>query len=82
MSNGGQALKMEHATEAETMMNSESADAVFSNARRMREEFAELVNHHYGLNISIECEEMEQEPIQPGEGAQSEQVNDQKGESK
>ena len=80
ISNGGQSLKMEHATEAETMMNSDAADALYENARRMREEFAEIVNHYYGLNISIACEEQESMPIQPGEGSQSEQINDQKGE--
>lgn len=80
ISNGGQSLKMEHATQAETMMNSESADAVLANARRMREDFIELINHYYGLNVSIECEEPESIPLQPGDGAQSEQINDQKGE--
>lgn len=81
VSNGGQALKMEHATQAETMMNSEGADAVFNNAKRMREDFAELVNHYYGLNISIECDEPEEMPLQPGDGSQTEQINDQKGEN-
>ena len=71
---------MEHATQAETMMNSEAADAVLANARRMREEFAELINHYYGLNVTIECEEPESMPLQPGDGSQSEQINDQKGE--
>ena len=80
VSNGGQALKMEHATQAETMMNSEGADAVFNNALRMREDFCELVNHYYGLNISIECEEPEEMPLQPGEGSQSKQINEQEGE--
>ena len=72
---------MEHATQAETMMNSEGADAVFNNAKRMREDFAELVNHYYGLNISIECEKPEEMPLQPGDGSQTEQINEQKGES-
>lgn len=76
IANGGQHLKMEHSTDAETEMSSTSASAVMNNALRMRLNFCDIINAQFGLNVSVNSlEEMESSLIED-EGAQSAQIND------
>lgn len=73
MDNGGQFLKQEHQTDQETEASSSVGQC--KNFVRMRQEFAELVNAYYGLNISYEVEEpAEDKAIMEPEGSQSKQL--------
>lgn len=53
IANGGQHLKMEHATDAETELSSESASLVMSNALRQRQTIADRLNSYWGTNIRV-----------------------------
>lgn len=79
ISNGGQHLKMEHATTAETEMSSSSASSVMLNALRMREDFCELINFYYGLNVSVNSQEIEEQAIMEEQGVQSDEIDEESG---
>lgn len=67
---------MEHSTDAETEMSSTSASAVMNNALRMRQNFCDIINAQFGLNVSVNSlDEMESSLIED-EGAQSAQINE------
>lgn len=65
--------KMEHMTDAEVEVNG-SDNSVLNNGLRMRQEFAELVNHYFGLNVSVECHEHSSEEIIGEESSQTKQL--------
>lgn len=69
--NGGTFMKQEHTTELESTMNSNSGSAVLNNALRMRQEFCDLANETFGLNISVELAGTTRTDIIAPEGAQT-----------
>lgn len=71
VANGGTFMKQEHTTEMETSANINSSSAVLSNALRMRQEFCDIVNETFGLNIKVSCEEFNEEPIVEAQGSQT-----------
>lgn len=77
IANGGTFMKQEHITDQETELNSNSSSLVAANRLRMRTEWAELVNHYTGLNISWEPLEVEMTDMIAEEGEHS---KSQKGE--
>lgn len=72
--NGGQHLKMEHSTEAETEMSSSGATGIMSNALRKRQEALDLINEQFGLNITINQVETEEEELLAEASSQTEQI--------
>jgi len=73
MDNGGQFLKQEHQTNQET--TSSGTSGAPKNFVRMRQEFCDLVNSYYGLGISYELNEAEEDKaIMEPEGSQSKQL--------
>ena len=72
--NGGQFLKQEHSTEAETSLSQSSGSLVLDNSLRQRKEFCDLVNYYYGLNISVDINEIEESSIVEEPGAQTKQL--------
>lgn len=69
--NGGQFLKQEHMTDMENTLTGSEGNAILRNALRMRQEFCELVNHYYGLNMSVSlCQEGERKIVEE-KGSQS-----------
>lgn len=73
--NGGQFLKQEHMTDMENTRTGSTGNSILRNALRMRQEFAELVNHYYGLNISVKLSDQGETQILEEEGAQSKERN-------
>ena len=72
--NGGTFQKTEHETSKETDLKS-SGSSVLNNALRQREEFCELVNKFFGLNLSVKIKENGQNKLLEEEGEQSKQLN-------
>jgi len=71
--NGGTFMKQEHTTEMETETNTNSGNLILDNGLRMRQEWADLVNHYYGLNIQWSLAEMESNNMVGEESSQTEQ---------
>ena len=67
-------MKQEHQTDAETSQNSNGSSYVLKNVIRMREEWADLVNHYYGKQIKINSAEMEEDSVVADEGEQTKQL--------
>lgn len=74
ISNSGTFQKMEHMTNMESDTNSSNSDAIRKNALRMRQEFCDLVNFYYDLDISVEEVEVEDEVLVAPEGSQTKQL--------
>ena len=74
ISNSGQFMKQEHTTELETEKNASGGSSVLNNALRQRREFCDLVNHYYGLSISVSDNQPEDEEIVQQEGEQTKQL--------
>lgn len=53
ITNAGTFMKQEHMTDQETNLNSNSSSYVLKNKLRNRQEWAELVNYYYDLNIVV-----------------------------
>lgn len=69
--NGGTFMKQEHTTEMETETNSNSGSAVLNNALRMRQDFCNIANKVFGLNMSVEIKGGSESNIVEPEGAQT-----------
>ena len=67
---GGTFLKQEHTTEMETE-NSTDGDSVLKNALRMREQFCEIANAVFDLNISVKLKENQSSNIVEPKGSQT-----------
>lgn len=74
LENGGQHLKMEHATEAETQMSSGGASGIMSNALRTRQKALDLINEQFGLSITINEVQQENEELLAEGSSQTEQI--------
>ena len=69
-------MKQEHQTNKETETNSSNADAVLSNGLAMRQRFCDLINHFFGLNVSVSLSDStteEKEEVAP-QGSQTKQI--------
>lgn len=75
LTNGGTFMKQEHQTDMETEVNTSSGSAVMENALRQRKEFCDLVNHYYGLNISVEIKGGSSGDLVAEQGEQTKQIN-------
>lgn len=80
LDSGGTNMKMEHVTSEESQMNGNMDSLVMSNALRMRLDFCDIINAQWGLSVSVNEVEYENDEMLADEGAQSEEINDQVGE--
>jgi len=74
LTNGGTFMKQEHQTDMETEVNTSSGSAVMENALRQRKEFCDLVNHFYGLNVSVEIKGGSSGDVVAEQGEQTKQI--------
>jgi len=76
--NGGTFMKQEHTTEIETETNSNSSggSAVMNNALRMRQDFCEIVNSIFGLDVQVDIKGAGDQSLIAPEG---EQTKDRRG---
>lgn len=65
--------KMEHMTDNEVEVNA-SDNSVLNNGLRMRQEFAELINHYFNLNVTVDCHDHSSEDIIGEESSQTGQL--------
>ena len=74
--NGGTFMKQEHMTEAESSQNGNSASLVFNNGLRMRQEFCEIANAIFGLNLSVSDNQPQADQVVEEYGEQTAQRMD------
>ena len=74
--NGGTFMKQEHMTEAESSQNGNSASSVYKNGLRMRQEFCDIANSLFGLNITVSDMQPEADQVVEEFGSQTEQQLD------
>lgn len=73
--NGGTFQKTEHQTNAEISKNTGTGNSlVIKNRLRMREEFCEIINAVFGLNVTVKINAEETDEMITAEGKQSKQL--------
>ena len=78
--NGGTFMKQEHTTMMETETNSNSGSFILNNALRMRQDFCDIVNKVFGLDISVDVKNGSEGEIVEEAGIQYKERDEPKGE--